>query len=60
MSEKKTPIDKAVPEFWKVARIPEAAPRWSAGTLLIIEEVFGALNMPMPMPLIAMRVAKAG
>ena len=59
ISEKKTPMESAVPEFWKVARMPDAAPRNSAGTLLIIEEVLGALNMPMPMPLMAMRVANA-
>src|SRR5580693_2441059 len=33
-SEKNTPIDRAVPEFWNVARIPEAAPRCPAGALL--------------------------
>ena len=27
ISEKNTPIDSAVPEFWKVERMPEAAPR---------------------------------
>src|SRR6266487_3238046 len=27
ISEKNTPMDSAVPEFWKVARMPEAAPR---------------------------------
>ena len=53
-------MDSAVPEFWNVARMPDAAPRWSAGTLLIIEEVFGALNMPIPMPLIAIRIANEG
>ncbi len=46
ISEKNTPIDSAVPEFWNVDRIPEAAPRWRAGTLLMIEDEFGALNMP--------------
>jgi hypothetical protein len=30
--EKNTPIDSEVPEFWKVDRIPEATPRYSAGT----------------------------
>ena len=46
ISEKNTPIDSAVPEFWNVERIPEAAPRWRAGTLLMIEDELGALNMP--------------
>jgi len=27
ISEKNRPIDSAVPEFWNVARIPEATPR---------------------------------
>ena len=31
--------------------MPEAAPRCSAGTLLMIEEVFGEANRPSPMPL---------
>jgi len=35
MSEKNTPIDSAVPEFWKGERIPEATPRCLAGALLI-------------------------
>ena len=59
ISEKKTPMESAVPEFWKVERMPEATPRNSGGTLLIIEDVLGALNMPMPMPLMAMSVAKS-
>ena len=42
ISEKKTPIERAVPEFWKVERMPEAAPRWRAGTLPMIEEELGA------------------
>ena len=40
-----------MPAFWKVARMPEAAPRWSAGTLAMTAEVFGAANRPRPMPL---------
>ncbi|MGH3155970.1 MAG: hypothetical protein ACRDNF_05270 [Streptosporangiaceae bacterium] len=28
--EKNTPIDSEVPEFWKVTRIPEATPQYSA------------------------------
>ena len=31
ISVKTTPIDTAVPEFWNVARMPEAAPRSPAG-----------------------------
>ncbi len=39
--EKKTPMETAVPEFWKVARIPEATPRSRGGTLPMIEEELG-------------------
>ncbi len=44
--EKNTPMDSAVPEFWNVDRIPEATPRYSLGTLPMIDDVFGAENMP--------------
>ena len=60
MTEKNTPIDSAVPEFWKVERMPEAAPRWLAGTLPMIEEELGAANIPLPIPFSAMSNAKAG
>ncbi len=46
----KTPIDSSVPLFWNVARMPEAAPRCVAGTLFMIEVVFGAANRPNPIP----------
>ncbi len=59
ISEKNTPIDSAVPEFWNVERIPDAAPRWRAGTLLMIEAEFGALNMPTPIPLSVISAANA-
>ena len=59
MIEKNTPVDTAVPEFWNVERIPEATPRYLAGTLLMIEEVLGAANMPLPIPLAAMSTANA-
>jgi hypothetical protein len=58
MSEKKAPMDSAVPEFWKVARMPDATPRWPAGTLLIIDEALGAANMPLPIPFAARSRAK--
>jgi hypothetical protein len=58
-SEKNTPIDSAVPVFWKVDRIPEAAPRYRAGTLLMIDAELGALNMPTPIPLSTIRAANA-
>jgi hypothetical protein len=59
MSEKKMPMDSAVPEFWKVARMPEATPRCRAGTLPMMEAEFGAANIPAPIPFRAMRAAKA-
>ena len=58
MTEKNTPIDSAVPVFWKVERMPEAAPRCAAGTLPMIEEELGAANMPLPIPFAAMSTAK--
>jgi hypothetical protein len=51
ISEKNTPMDSAVPEFWRVERMPEATPRCPGGTLLMIAEVLGAENIPCPMPL---------
>jgi len=59
MSEKKTPIDSDVPEFWNVARMPDAAPRWLAGTLLMIADVFGEENSPCPMPAAKMSSANS-
>ena len=58
-SEKNTPIDSTVPAFIAVARMPEATPRWLAGTLLITAEVFGAEKSPEPIPFSAISVAKA-
>ncbi len=51
ISEKKTPMDSTMPAFWKVARMPEAAPRMLAGTLDMTSDVFGAANRPPPRPL---------
>ncbi len=53
------PIESAVPVFWKVARMPEAAPRWAAGTLPMIDEELGELNIPTPIPLAKISAAKA-
>ena len=58
--EKNTPIDSEVPEFWKVDRIPEATPRYSAGTLDMIEEELGELYIPIPTPFRAISRANAG
>ena len=48
-----------MPEFWNVERIPDAAPRCRAGTLLMIADELGAPNMPTPIPLSAMSSANA-
>src|SRR5580698_3978735 len=48
---KKTPMDKDMPEFWKVDRMPDAEPRCPAGTALMIAAVLGEANRPEPMPL---------
>ena len=57
ISEKKMPIDSDVPELKNVPRMPDAAPRWLAGTLFMIAVVFGAENSPEPMPLSASSAA---
>ncbi len=57
---KNTPIEIAVPEFWKVARIPEATPRSLAGTLPMIEEEFGEANIPLAAPISASSSANTG
>src|SRR5579875_311428 len=51
ISEKKMPMDRDMPEFWNVDRMPDAAPRCPAGTALMIAEVFGEANSPEPIPL---------
>ena len=58
--EKNTPMDSAVPEFWNVERIPDATPRWSGGTLPMIADVFGAENIPCPIPLSNSRPRELG
>src|SRR5215472_9668013 len=59
-SVKKMPIDSDMPEFWNVDRMPDAAPRWCAGTLDMMAEVFGEANRPEPIPLPKMRIANTG
>src|SRR6202012_2060260 len=56
-SEKKMPMDSDMPEFWKVDRMPDAAPRSWAGTEDMIAAVFGAANRPEPTPLPKIRSA---
>ena len=50
ISEKKMPIDRDMPAFWNVERMPDALPRCRAGTLLMIAVVLGAANRPEPDP----------
>src|SRR3989449_1825011 len=57
---KKKPMLTRVALFWKVARIPEEAPRVSGGTLLIIELVLGEANKPEPQPSMKISTAKSG
>ena len=52
-------MDRAVPEFWKVERMPDATPRCRAGTLPMIEEELGEANIPLPIPFAAMSRANA-
>jgi len=51
---KNTPIDSIMPAFMKVARMPDATPRKRAGTELMMEEVLGEANSPIPMPIMKM------
>ena len=51
-------MERVIPAFWKVATIPEALPRWAAGTAFMIAVVFGAAKRPEPMPLRASSSAK--
>src|SRR5487761_1618275 len=59
ISVKTTPMDTAVPEFWNVARIPDAEPRLRGGTLPMIEEELGEANIPLPIPFRATSSANA-
>ena len=54
------PMDSDVPAFWQVARMPEATPRRDGGTAPMIADVFGAENMPWPMPLTSSSAANTG
>src|SRR5580658_4769133 len=47
---KKIAMEICWPAFWRVASIPEAAPRFSAGTEFITAAAFGAANIPIPHP----------
>jgi hypothetical protein len=53
-------MESTMPPFWKVARMPEATPRWSAGTAFMTAVVFGAENRPDPMPLHSSSTANTG
>jgi hypothetical protein len=56
---KKMPIDSTNAEFWKVAIMPPAAPRLSAGTEFIISAQFGEKNRPEPNPFRAITSANS-
>ena len=60
ISVKKPPIDSTMPAFMPVARTPDAAPRWPAGTAFMIAAEFGAAISPTPMPLSASSAANSG
>ncbi len=53
------PIESTNAEFWKVAIMPPAAPRRSAGTEFIISAQLGETNRPEPKPLRAMTSANS-
>ena len=53
-------VKHPIEELKRLERMPEAAPRWLAGTLPMIEEELGAANIPLPIPFSAMSSAKAG
>ncbi len=57
--EKKMPMDSDMPAFWNVDRMPDALPRCSAGTLLMMADVLGEANRPEPTPLKKMIVANS-
>lgn len=59
-SEKKTPMDRTMPPFWNVARMPDATPRCEAGNAFITAVVLGAENRPEPMPLNSSSTANTG
>src|SRR5690242_3237412 len=60
MSEKNKPMDNTIPLFMKVARMPDADPRWSTGAEPMMLAVLGAVNRPNPTPLISSNSAKVG
>src|ERR1700749_609887 len=59
ISEKKMPMDSTEAEFMKVATMPPAAPRASAGTEFIISARLGEANRPVPNPLNPMMIANS-
>ena len=46
------------PTFCSVERIPEPAPRCSAGIEFIIDAMFGDMKIPLPMPMTKRITAK--
>ncbi len=60
ISEKNRPIDTTKPALAKTARMPDAAPRWLAGTLFMIAAALGELNSPDPRPARSRKKARVG
>jgi len=60
MSVKNRLIESGMPTFWKVTRMPEATPRWRAGTLFMIAAVLGEANSPIATPFRKMRRPNTG
>ena len=48
---KKRDMLTGAPEFWIVALMPEATPRFSGGTEFITADMLGEVNKPMPRPI---------
>ena len=57
---KKMPMESSIPEFWNVARVPEATPRAPAGTEFMIQAVFGERKPPIPRPITTSTAANSG
>ena len=57
-SVKKIPMERTWAEFWKVAFMPEPAPRSWGGRLFITPARLGLAKAPMARPFISNRRAK--
>ena len=57
ISEKKTPIESTIAEFWKVVAMPAPAPRPSAGRLFMMPAWLGEAKRPIAIPIRSSRPA---